>query len=64
MISYSLYLEEPPSRNLEEKVDPEAAELARLRELHRIDYLMNSMVEDLQDLLPAGWQITMAKEAP
>lgn len=61
MISYSLYITEPPSRNLEEKVDPEATEAARVEDMHKIDYLMRSMVEDLSDLLP-GWTIELSKE--
>lgn len=63
-VAYTLYITEPPSRNLEEKVDPELAEMNRLRDLHRIDYLMQSMVEDLADLLPAGYSIQTARETP
>lgn len=61
MISYTLYITEPPSRNLEEKADPEAAERARFEDMHKIDYLVKSMVEDLSDLLP-GYTIETAKE--
>lgn len=61
-LSYSLYFNEPPARNLEEKVDPETAELARLRDQHKIDYLMQSMIEDLEDLLPPGYTIQVARE--
>ena len=63
-VSYTLYLNEPSSRNLEERVDPESAEANRRHELHRIDYLMQSLVEDLQDLLPPGYTITTTKEVP
>lgn len=61
-VSYSLYLSEPPSRILDERVDPEAVEEQRLRELHRIDYLMRSLAEDLQDLLPEGYKVAVVKE--
>lgn len=63
-VSYTVYLVEPPSRFLDERVDPEAAERARLEALHRIDYLMQSLVEDLADLLPAGYTIETTKEVP
>lgn len=61
-VAYTLYINEPSSRNLDEKVDPEAAEQARLRDLHRIDYLIHSAVEDLSDLLPPGYTIQTARE--
>jgi hypothetical protein len=61
-VAYTLYVNEPPSRNLEERVSPEVVEEARLRELHRIDYLMHSLLEDLTDLLPAGYSVSMSKE--
>jgi len=61
-VSYSIYLSEPPSRNLDERVNPEAVEEQRLRELHRIDYLVNSLVDDLRDLTPAGYSVELVKE--
>lgn len=63
-VAYTLYLNEPSSRNLDERVDPEAARVARLSDLHKIDYLVQSLVEDLQDLLPAGYTVTTSKEVP
>ncbi len=61
-VAYTIYLNEPPSRNLDERVNLEAVEEQRLRELHRIDYLVHSLVEDLQDLTPAGYSVELVKE--
>lgn len=61
-VSYTLYIREPVSRNLDEKVDPEATELRRLEDANKIDYLMQSVVEDLQDLLPQGYTVEYTKE--
>lgn len=63
-VAYTIYITESESRNLDEKVDAEAVEMVRREDLHKIDYLMQSAVEDLADLLPAGYTIETVKETP
>lgn len=61
-IVYSLYIREPSSRNLEEKIHPHETQWRRLEELHKIDALVGNLIEDLADLLPAGYTIESSKE--
>lgn len=63
-VVYTLYITEPPSRNLDRKVDPDEAEWQANEDLHRIDGHMKALVEDLADLLPAGYTIETVKEYP
>lgn len=63
-VAYTLYITEPPSRNLDERVDPEETQWRRLEDLHRIDATVQSLVEDLSELLPAGYTIETVKEMP
>lgn len=61
-VSYTLYIHDPPSRNLYMRVDPEGTEWRRLEDLHRIDGHVRSLVEDLAELLPAGYSVDLVKE--
>ena len=63
-VAYTLYINEPASRFLDEKVDPEEAEWRRLEDLHRIDAVVQSLVEDLGQLLPDGYTLETVKELP
>lgn len=63
-IVYSIYITEPLSRNLDERVDPDETQWQRLEDLHRIDGHMQSLIEDLTDLLPPGYTIESTKETP
>lgn len=51
-MSYTLYVTPPVSRNLAEQRE----------DLHKIDYLVQSLVEDLATLLPPGYKIETTKE--
>lgn len=63
-VAYTLYITEPPSRFLAEKIDPEETEWQRLEDLHRIDGHVQALVEDLTELLPPGYTIEIVKELP
>lgn len=63
-VAYTLYINEPTSRNLELRVDPEEVEWRRIEELHQIDYHLRTLVDDLGQLLPEGYTIQLAKELP
>ena len=63
-VAYTLYITEPPSRNLDERVDPEETKWLRQEDLHRIHAHFVSLVEDLEDLLPPGYTIELVKEMP
>lgn len=63
-VAYTLYITEPPSRNLDERVDPEETEWRRLEDLAQIDAHVRSLVEDLSELVPAGYTIETVKELP
>lgn len=62
MVSYTIYVTAGPSRILEEKAYPEEAAITRLEHMAKIDYLMQSMLEDLNDLIPGGYTLEMVKE--
>lgn len=51
-VVYSFYVTPPSSRNLD----------AQREDFHRIDYLIDSLLEDLEDLLPPGYKIDKTKE--
>jgi len=53
MIIAALQLTEPKSRNLDEE--------ERLRDLHRINYYLHSLAEDLLDLLPGEWEVKVSE---
>lgn len=63
-VAYTLYIGEPRSRFLAEKVDPEEVERVRIEDLHTIDNLMHSLREDLADLLPPGYTVELSRELP
>lgn len=50
--AYTLYVNPPSSRNLD----------AQREDFHRIDYLIESLLEDLKDLLPPGYTVEKIKE--
>lgn len=64
IVSYTLYISEPSSRNLDMKVDPQEVEWRRNEDLHRIDGHMQALVEDLSELLPEGYTVESVKEIP
>lgn len=51
-VVYAFYINPPSSRNLE----------TQREDFHRIDYLIESLLEDLKDLLPPGYTIDKTKE--
>ena len=61
-VAYTLYITEPPSRNLDERVDPDETQWRRTEDLHKIDGIVQSLVEDLSELLPTGYTIETVKE--
>jgi hypothetical protein len=63
-VAYTLYINEPASRFLDEKVDAEETEWRRLEDLHKIDAVVQSLVEDLGQLLPDGYTLETVKELP